>query len=139
MATGPMHPVCHGKGPPWHDAASRPQSVGQLVELAGVVDNVRLVIRLVSLQHTVRGPGVGGRANEKPGGRRSGRGPVGRGPVGRNPINNMPIGCRTAVNSLAYVISGTRVAVVKARQPLLLQEVEGVVEDDVRICPSHPE
>lgn len=128
---GAIHPIYHGKGPPRHNAASRPQSEGQLVELAGLVDNVRLVIGLVSLQHTVRGPGVSSRADEKPGGRGSGRGPVDRDPVGRDPIGNMPISRSTGINSLAYVTSGTCVAVVKAKQPLLLQEVEGVVEYDV--------
>lgn len=129
-----MHAVYHGKGPPGHQTTFLPQSVGQLIELVVVVDNMCIVIALVSLQHAVRGPGVSGRPNEKPGGGLSNRGPVDRNSIGdidRNTIDTMSISNSVVVNSLACMACGTRVTVVKARQPALLQVVEGVIEDDV--------
>lgn len=89
-----MYTVYHGEGAPGHDAASRPQSISQLVELVVAVGNLGLVIALVILYHTVRGSSVGSRANDK-----LRRWLSNRGSVVRGPVNDMSISSSITVNS----------------------------------------
>lgn len=127
-----MYTVYHGEGAPGHDAASRPQSISQLIEFVVVVGNLGLVRGLVSLYHTVRGSSVGGRANEE-----LRRWLSNRGSVVRGPVNNMSISGSIAVSSPSCTICRIHIAVVKARQPVLLQVVKCVIENDMRVRASH--